>query len=73
MAEERHRFLFSPWHLVLIPLTIVMLIPLVWMLVTSVETLAETQHYPPVLIPQVDPDDATTHRCCATRRSRGGS
>jgi multiple sugar transport system permease protein len=51
-AEEGHRFLFSPWHLVLIPLAIVMLIPLVWMLVTSVETLAETQHYPPQLLPK---------------------
>ena len=26
--EERRRFLFSPWHLVLIPLAIAMLIPL---------------------------------------------
>jgi multiple sugar transport system permease protein len=51
-SEERHRFLFSPWHLVLVPLAIVMLIPLVWMLVTSFETLAETQHYPPVLVPK---------------------
>jgi multiple sugar transport system permease protein len=50
--EERRRFLFSPWHLVLIPLAIAMLIPLAWMLVTSFETLAETQHYPPVLIPK---------------------
>jgi multiple sugar transport system permease protein len=50
--EERRRFLFSPWHLVLVPLAVVMLIPLVWMLVTSVETLAETQHYPPVLVPK---------------------
>jgi multiple sugar transport system permease protein len=50
--EERRRFLFSPWHLVLVPLAVVMLIPLLWMLVTSVETLAETQHYPPVLVPK---------------------
>jgi multiple sugar transport system permease protein len=51
-AGERRRFLFSPWHLVLIPLAVAMLIPLVWMLVTSVETLAETQHYPPQLLPK---------------------
>jgi multiple sugar transport system permease protein len=51
--EEREvgRFLFSPWHLVLIPIAVVMLIPLVWMLVTSLETLNETRHYPPVLLP----------------------
>ncbi len=50
--EERRRwFLFSPWHLVLIPLAVVMLIPLVWMLITSVQTLAETRHYPPILVP----------------------
>jgi len=32
--EEREpgRFLFSPWHLVLIPIAVVMLIPMVWML-----------------------------------------
>jgi multiple sugar transport system permease protein len=50
--DERRRFPFSPWHLVLVPLAIAMLIPLVWMLVTSVETLSETQHYPPVLVPR---------------------
>ena len=51
--EEREpsRFLFSPWHLVLIPIAVVMLIPIVWMLVTSLETLNETRHYPPVLLP----------------------
>jgi multiple sugar transport system permease protein len=52
VTEERRRFMFSPWHLVLIPLAMLMLIPLVWMLVTSVETLTETQHYPPVLVPK---------------------
>ena len=51
--EEREagRFPFSPWHLVLIPIAVVMLIPMVWMLVTSLETLNETRHYPPVLLP----------------------
>jgi multiple sugar transport system permease protein len=42
---------FSPWHLVLFPIAIVMLVPLLWMLVTSVETLSETRHFPPVLVP----------------------
>jgi multiple sugar transport system permease protein len=49
--RETSRFLFSPWHLVLIPIAVVMLIPIVWMLVTSLETLNETRHYPPVLLP----------------------
>jgi multiple sugar transport system permease protein len=50
-APEERRFLFSPWHLVLLPIAIVMLIPLAWMLVTSVETLNETRHFPPILVP----------------------
>ena len=49
--ETSGGFLFSPWHLVLIPLAVAMLIPMVWMLVTSLETLSETQHFPPVLVP----------------------
>lgn len=48
---KRRRFLFSAWHLVLLPIAIVMLIPLLWMLVTSVETLNETRVFPPVLVP----------------------
>jgi multiple sugar transport system permease protein len=39
----------SPWHLVLIPLALVMLVPLIWMLVTSLSTLAETRRFPPGL------------------------
>jgi multiple sugar transport system permease protein len=48
---ERRRFLFSPWHLVLFPLATVMLIPMIWMIITSFETLNETRHFPPILIP----------------------
>ncbi len=44
-------FAFSPWHLVLIPIAVAMLVPMVWMLVTSLETLNETRHFPPVLVP----------------------
>ena len=47
----KRTFLFSPWHLVLLPLAAVMVIPLVWMLVTSLQTLDETRHYPPTLLP----------------------
>ncbi len=39
----------SPWHLVLMPLALVMLVPLVWMLVTSLSTLPETRQFPPGL------------------------
>jgi multiple sugar transport system permease protein len=52
--EERPswvRRVFTPWHLVLIPLAVVMVIPLVWMLVTSFQTLNETRHFPPTLLP----------------------
>ena len=49
--EPKRRFLFSAWHLVLIPIALAMVIPLVWMLVTSLQTLEETRHYPPTLVP----------------------
>jgi multiple sugar transport system permease protein len=42
---------FSPRHLVLIPLSAVMLLPLAWMLITSIQTLPESRHFPPQLIP----------------------
>ncbi len=47
----RVRLPFSPRHLALVPISAVMVLPLVWMLVTSVETLAQTRHFPPTLIP----------------------
>src|SRR5207247_3633099 len=54
MREEEpksSRFLFSSWHLVLIPIAVVMVIPLVWMVITSLQTLDQTRHYPPSLVP----------------------
>jgi multiple sugar transport system permease protein len=42
---------FDPWHLFLFPFTLVMLFPFLWMLITSVETMAEARSFPPVLIP----------------------
>jgi multiple sugar transport system permease protein len=53
VAEEPggRRFLFSPWHLVLLPIALVMVVPLLWMVVTSLQTLDETRHYPPQLYP----------------------
>lgn len=50
-GRER-RFLFSPWHLVLLPLAAAMLLPLVWTVIASFETFAETQHFPPILRPK---------------------
>ena len=49
--SQRRRFP-SAWHLVLLPLAFVMIVPLLWMLITSVETLRETQHFPPILAPR---------------------
>ena len=53
MVERRRvRLLpFDPWHLFLAPLAVVMLLPMVWMVVTSLETPAQTLHFPPVLWP----------------------
>lgn len=39
----------SGWHLVLAPLALVMLVPLLWMLTTSLSTLTETRLFPPGL------------------------
>jgi multiple sugar transport system permease protein len=52
-AAHRHRVRlpFSPWHLVLLPATIVLIFPFYWLVVTSVETPAEALHFPPILIP----------------------
>ena len=52
VERPRRRFLpFDPWHLFLAPLAVVMLLPLVWMVVTSLETQAQTFHFPPILWP----------------------
>src|SRR5439155_16799109 len=47
----RRRLPFSPWHLFLMPLAAVMLVPLVWMVVVSLETEAQARSFPPVLFP----------------------
>lgn len=41
----------SGWHLLLVPISCLLLLPLVWMVVTSLETPAETHQFPPVLWP----------------------
>jgi multiple sugar transport system permease protein len=42
---------FSYRHVFLIPLSLLMLAPLLWMAVTSIETPDESRHFPPTLIP----------------------
>ena len=49
--RRRVRLPFSPWHLVLIPATLVLVFPFIWLVVTSVETSSEALRFPPVLIP----------------------
>jgi multiple sugar transport system permease protein len=50
-ARRRHRLPFSPWQLVLIPATIILIFPFAWLLITSLETPSEALHFPPILIP----------------------
>jgi multiple sugar transport system permease protein len=52
-ARRRWGLPFSPWHLVLLPATLVLIFPFIWLLVTSVETPSEALHFPPVLLPHV--------------------
>ena len=53
IGRRRFRLPFSPWHLVLVPATLVLIFPFVWLAVTSVETLPEALHFPPILTPHV--------------------
>ena len=48
-TDTNRRRLPSPWHFVLLPLSLVMLSPLVWMIVTSISTTAESRRFPPGL------------------------
>ena len=50
-TSTRLRLPFSPWHLVLIPMTFLLIVPLLWMLITSLETEGEANRFPPVLLP----------------------
>jgi multiple sugar transport system permease protein len=52
-ARRRWRLPFSPWHLVLIPATVILVFPFIWLLVTSLETSNEALHFPPILTPHV--------------------
>jgi multiple sugar transport system permease protein len=49
--KPRRRLPFSPWHLFLMPVAAVMLVPLLWMVVLSLETEVQARSFPPILIP----------------------
>ncbi len=49
VARTRRRFVPSPRHALLLPLSLLMLTPLLWMLMTSIQTSNEAQQFPPVL------------------------
>jgi multiple sugar transport system permease protein len=52
VERTRTRFLpFDPWYLFLVLLVAIMFLLMVWMVVTSLETPAQTLHFPPVLWP----------------------
>jgi multiple sugar transport system permease protein len=52
-SRRRFRLPFSGWHLVLLPASLVLIFPFIWLIVTSVETPAEALHFPPILTPHV--------------------
>lgn len=48
---KRRRLPFSPWHLLLMPLSLIFALPLVQMVITSFMTAADINRFPPRLIP----------------------
>ena len=48
-TAARLRWPFSPWHLVLLPVALIMAVPFFWMVFTSIQTLAESRTFPPQL------------------------
>ncbi|MFI6587956.1 carbohydrate ABC transporter permease [Embleya sp. NPDC050493] len=51
-GSRRRRLLpFSPWHLLLAPLSLLFALPLVWLALSSVMTNAEINRFPPALWP----------------------
>jgi len=50
--EPRRRFLpFSPWHLVLLPVSLIFALPLFWLVLSSFMTNAQINRFPPTIIP----------------------
>lgn len=50
-TSRRRRLPFSPWHLLLAPLSIGFALPLVWLILSSVMSDAEINRFPPALWP----------------------
>jgi multiple sugar transport system permease protein len=48
-AKESRRRGPSAWHLFLVPMSLLMAFPFIWMLITAVSTLPETRRFPPSL------------------------
>jgi multiple sugar transport system permease protein len=48
---ERRWLPFSPWHLLLAPITILFALPLVWMVLSSFMNNAQINQFPPTIIP----------------------
>ena len=46
-TAARPRLPFSPWHLLLVPVALIMAAPFFWMLLTSLQTLADSRTFPP--------------------------
>lgn len=49
---SRRRLPFSPWHLLLLPLAIIFLVPFLEMFLTSLEPASEINKFPPTLLPR---------------------
>lgn len=47
----RFRLPFSPWHLLLMPTALLFVVPLVWMVLTSLMAPGQIQQYPPPFLP----------------------
>ena len=48
-GPETRRRRPSGWHLLLVPVALLMIFPFVWLIITSASTLAETRVFPPTL------------------------
>ena len=49
--KPRRRLPFSPWHLVLLPVSLLFALPLFWLALSSFMTNAQINRFPPTIIP----------------------
>lgn len=50
-TARRRRLPFSPWHLLLLPISLLFLVPFIEMFTTSLEPASEINRFPPAFIP----------------------